>query len=70
MPKGLVIVPFPLDDEGVANRKLQLKSVKLGPDIDFDFRPVRASCTSFSGSLRAADSAVSYLCRHLSICRT
>lgn len=47
MPKGLVIVPFPLDDEGVANRKLQLKSVKLGPDIDFDFRPVRASCTSF-----------------------
>jgi len=47
MHKGLVIVPFPLDDEGVANRKLQLKSVKLGPDIDFDFRPVRASCTSF-----------------------
>jgi allantoin racemase len=47
MPKGLVIVPFPLDEEGVANRKLQLKSVKLGPDIDFDFRPVRASCTSF-----------------------
>ena len=50
MPKGLVIVPFPLDDEGVANRKLQLKSVKLGPDIDFDFRPVRASCTSFMSS--------------------
>ena len=47
MPKGLVIVPFPLDDDGVANRKLQLKSVKLGPDIDFDFRPVQASCTSF-----------------------
>ncbi len=47
MPKGLVIVPFPLDDEGVANRKLQLQSVRLGPDIDFDFRPVKASCTSF-----------------------
>lgn len=47
MHRGLVIVPFPLDDEGVANRKLQLKSVKLGPDIDFDFRPVLASCTSF-----------------------
>ena len=47
MPKGLVIVPFPLDDEGVANRKLQLRSVRLGPDIDFDYRPVKASSTSF-----------------------
>ena len=47
MAKALVIIPFPLDSEGVANRRLQLKSVKLGPDIDFDFRPVKASCTSF-----------------------
>ena len=47
MAKALVIVPFPLDAEGVANRHLQLESVKLGPDIDFDFRPVKASCTSF-----------------------
>ena len=47
MPKGLVIVPFPLNEKGVANRKLQLQSVKLGPDIDFDFRPVLASSSSF-----------------------
>ncbi|MBM3503705.1 MAG: hydrogenase expression protein HupH [Alphaproteobacteria bacterium] len=47
MRRALVIVPFPLDAQGVANRRLQLKSVKLGPDIAFDFRPVKASCTSF-----------------------
>jgi allantoin racemase len=45
--KALVIVPFPLDAKGVANRRLQLKAVKLGPDISFDFRPVKASCDSF-----------------------
>ena len=47
MFKGLVIVPFPLDDDGIANRKLQLNSVKLGPDINFEFRPVLASSSSF-----------------------
>jgi len=39
----LVIVPFPLDDDGVANRKAQLDSVKLGPDISFDYKPVKAA---------------------------
>ena len=39
----LVIVPFPLDDEGVANRKAQLDSVQLGPGITFDFKPVKAA---------------------------
>ena len=47
MHKVLVIVPFPLDSDGIANRQLQLESVQLGPDISFDFRPVKASCTSF-----------------------
>lgn len=47
MKKALVIVPFALDDAGVANRKAQTKAVKLGPDIDFDFRPVTAGPTSF-----------------------
>ena len=42
MAKVLVLVPFPLDAEGVANRRKQLASVKLGPDIDFDYRPVKA----------------------------
>ncbi len=39
----LVIVPFPLDDEGVANRKAQLASVQLAPDMSFDYRPVKAA---------------------------
>jgi allantoin racemase len=47
MHKALVIVPFALDAEGVANRKSQTKAVKLGPDIEFDFKPVTAGPTSF-----------------------
>ncbi len=42
MPTVLVIVPFPLDEEGVANRRAQLGEARLGPDIDFDYKPVRA----------------------------
>ena len=38
----LVIVPFPLDDEGMANRRAQLGAVQLGPDLEFDFQPVKA----------------------------
>ena len=47
MKKALVIVPFALDAAGVANRKQQTKAVKLGPDIEFDFKPVTAGPTSF-----------------------
>lgn len=47
MARALVIVPFALDPQGVANRKAQTRSVQLGPDIDFDFRPVTAGPTSF-----------------------
>ncbi|MSO64652.1 MAG: hydrogenase expression protein HupH [Alphaproteobacteria bacterium] len=45
--KALVIVPFALDAAGVANRRMQTKAVRLGPDIEFDFRPVTAGPTSF-----------------------
>jgi allantoin racemase len=47
MPKILVIVPFALDEEGVARRKTQLKAVKLDPSSEFHFRPVKAGPTSF-----------------------
>ncbi len=47
MPKVLVIVPFALDEEGVNNRRAQQKAVKLGPDIEFDYKPVAAVPTSF-----------------------
>jgi Asp/Glu/hydantoin racemase len=42
MPKVLVLVPVPLDEEGVANRQAQRNAVALGPDIEFDYRPLRA----------------------------
>ena len=47
MAKVLVIVPFALDEEGVNNRRAQQKAVKLGPDIEFDYKPVTAGPTSF-----------------------
>ena len=42
MHKVLVIVPFALDESGMANRESQMKDVQLGPDISFDFRGVKA----------------------------
>ena len=44
----LVIVPFPLDKAGVALRRRQLKAVKLSPDTEVEFRPVKAGSTSFT----------------------
>lgn len=38
----LVLVPFAFDEKGLAKRRAQLDSVELGPDIQFDFRPVKA----------------------------
>ncbi len=47
MPKILVIVPFALDEHGVARRREQLKAVRLDPASEFHFRPVTAGPTSF-----------------------
>src|SRR5687767_2566419 len=47
MYRVLVIVPFPFDEHGVANRRKQLKSVRFGPGIEFDYRPVKAGCALF-----------------------
>jgi allantoin racemase len=40
--KVLVLVPFAFDENGLANRRVQQRSVDLGPDIEFDYRPVKA----------------------------
>ena len=40
--KVVVLVPFAFDENGLSKRRAQLTSVKLGPDIDFDFKPVKA----------------------------
>ncbi len=47
MKKVLVIVPFPLSDAGVDNRRAQRELAGLGPDIEFDYRPTKASCAMF-----------------------
>jgi Asp/Glu/hydantoin racemase len=47
MPRILVIVPFALDDAGVARRKDQLRTVRLDAASEFTFRPVKAGPTSF-----------------------
>lgn len=47
MAKVLVIVPFPMGAENLARRKAQLASVRLGPGIDFQFRPVRFAPTGY-----------------------
>lgn len=47
MRKVLVIVPFPLDEEGLGKRRAQLSAVQIAPDIEFEFRPVRAGAALF-----------------------
>jgi allantoin racemase len=42
MATVLVVVPFALDDEGVANREAQTTEITLGPDIEFHYEPVKA----------------------------
>jgi allantoin racemase len=47
MPKVLVIVPFPMDEGNLSKRKAQLRSVRLGEGIDFEFRPVRIAPANY-----------------------
>ena len=47
MKRVLVLVPFPLDEAGVANRRAQTAEVLLRPDVTFEFKPVKAGPTSF-----------------------
>lgn len=39
------IIPFPFDDEGIANRAAQIPRELLGPDTDVECVPVRNSAT-------------------------
>lgn len=43
MKKVLVIVPFPMTEENRDLRRAQLEAVRLGPEISFEFRSVRAA---------------------------
>ena len=48
MKRILVIVPFPVNDDELERRKAQLNSVKIGPDIEFHFRPVRLGPANYT----------------------
>ena len=48
MAKVLVIVPFPMSEENRLQRMAQLATVKLSPDVSFDFRPVRAAPANYT----------------------
>jgi allantoin racemase len=43
MKRVLVIVPFPMNERNLAQRRAQVGAVELGPGIEFDFRPVKAA---------------------------
>lgn len=47
MFRVLVIVPFPMDDENLEKRRGQLRAVRLGKGMDFDFRPVKFAPSSY-----------------------
>lgn len=48
MDRVLVIVPFPMSEENLALRRDQLKAVKFGSGIEFEFRPVKAGPVNYS----------------------
>jgi allantoin racemase len=48
MKRVLVIVPFPMGEEEVGRRKAQLQAVRLGDDLEFYFRPVRAGPANYA----------------------
>lgn len=56
----LVIVPAPVDEQGVANRRRQLAEARISSAVEFDFKPVRVSPGLFRGDVDAliADVAV------------
>lgn len=43
MKRVLVIVPFPMSEENLNQRRAQLDAVELGPGIRFEFEPVKAA---------------------------
>lgn len=47
MARVIVIVPFAFGEGGLANREAQIQAVQLGPDIEFDYRGVKAGPALF-----------------------
>ncbi len=61
MPKVLVIVPFPMTEAELANRREQLGSLDLGDGMTFEFRPVRFAPANYTSHHDASLADVSIL---------
>lgn len=48
MPKILVVVPFPMTPDELANRQAQSAAVDLAPDTEIHYRPVKAAPRTYT----------------------
>jgi allantoin racemase len=66
MAKVLVIVPFPMSEENRRAREAQLDAVRLGPGLEFHFRPVRAAPANYTSEHDSvlADGSILDACKH------
>lgn len=60
MKRILVIVPFPMSDENLAQRREQVAAVTLGPNITVDFEPVKVAPKNYvsASDMALADIAI------------
>jgi len=47
MPRILVIVPFPVDEQNLSQRRDQLNAVRLSADTKVEYRPVRVAPSNY-----------------------
>ena len=58
MHRVLILVPFAFDEKGLANRRAQQEAVELGPDVQFDYRPVKAGPALYDTLIRQNAEAI------------
>ena len=58
MPRILVIVPFPMDENNLAQRRAQSAAVALPHDVQIEYRPVRVAPSNY---VSGHDSAIAEL---------
>lgn len=46
--KVLVIVPFPMTEEDLSGRRQQLEAIRIGDEVEFQFKPVRLAPANYT----------------------